>query len=197
MKKYQYGDRFMEPNSVNRQMINKNIAYYLMPAIAILILVGCTSRAPKTQSNDKVTTQTLEKESNVKTAITEENGDNDTLVVKGKSVVFFSITNLEYDSLLKNDAKANEMDEVLSDFYHYSNILVDTLNKTGIKCSISSKPIYKIVNDNGGVTIFSKTGKEQIVGAIMTDGKQNPKYHFGVATDVDYFSIISDYFNKK
>ncbi len=122
---------------------------------------------------------------------------NDTLYVKGKRVIFFSITNAEYDSIVKNGGKTNEIDEVLSDFQHYTNIVIDSLNKTGIKCSISSKPIYKIVNENDEITVFSKTDKEQIVGAIMTDGKQKPKYHYGVATDVDYFNIISDYFNKK
>lgn len=172
----------MEPNSVNRQMINKNIAYHIVSAIAILILVGCTSQTPKMQSNAEAT---------------KAEAGNDTLVVDGKSVVFFTITNMEYDSLLKSGYIANEIVEVLSDFYHYSENVIDSLNKTGVNCSISAKPIYKIVKDNGEVTIFSKTGKEHIVGAIMTDGKQNPKYHFGVTTDVDYFNIISDYFNKK
>jgi|GEM_PF-790081 len=172
----------MKQNSVNHQIINTNIAYHIVSTIAILILVGCTSQAPKTQSNSEVT---------------KTEADNDTFVVDGKSVVFFSITNMEYDSLLKIGDKADEIVEVLSDFYHYSENVIDSLNKTGINCSISAKPIYKIVKDNGEVIIFSKAGKEHIVGAIMTDGKQKPKYYYGVATDVDYFGIINDYFNKK
>ena len=74
---------------------------------------------------------------------------------------------------------------------------MDSLNKTEIECSVSSKQICKIINDKGGNTIFVRSDKEHIVGAILTDGKNNPKFYYGVATDADYFDMINNYFYKK
>ncbi|HAD81391.1 MAG: hypothetical protein A2509_05770 [Candidatus Edwardsbacteria bacterium RIFOXYD12_FULL_50_11] len=156
---------------------NQRLVFLFILSCIFSLLFGCTKKEANVQ-NTKVIV-------------------NDTLYVKGKSVIFFSLTNTEYDSIVKNGGKTNEIDEVLSDFQHYTNIVIDSLNKTGVKCSISSKPIYKIVKDNGEVTMFSKTGKEHIVGAILTDGKKNPKFYFGVATDADYFDMIANYFYKK
>jgi hypothetical protein len=121
----------------------------------------------------------------------------DTLEISGNSVVFFSITNMEYDILLRNGEKANEIDEVLSDFSHYSQIVSDSLNKTGIKCSLSRANVFKMKSNEDKCTYFTRAGKENIVGAILFNGIKKPQYYFGVLTDSDYFKLIDEYFSRK
>ena len=121
----------------------------------------------------------------------------DTLEISGKTVVFFSITKSEYDSIVTKAGTANEIDETLSDFSHYSGIVIDSLNKTGINSSISTAHFFKIINSDGKYSYFSRSDKEQIVGVIIFDGRKEPQYHFGVATDADYFDMIENYFYKK
>ena len=72
-----------------------------------LILISVLSCSPW-KSNGKTVTSVLGQ------VITQKNTPTDTIKVKGQAVVFFSLTQLEYEKLAK-DANSG-IDEVLSDF---------------------------------------------------------------------------------
>jgi hypothetical protein len=127
----------------------------------------------------------------------QNSNSSDTMFVTGESAIFFTIASWEYDGMAKTREDSLEIDEVLGDFYCYSKIVMDSLSKRGIKNALTSKPILKIIDNNGKATIFTRANKEHIVGFILTNGKKELYYHYGVTTDRDMFDMVGKYFKKR
>ncbi len=115
---------------------------------------------------------------------TQEKAVSDTLKISGKNIIFFTLTQSEYDSLSK--IEDSEIDDVLSDFYHYSNGIKKSLKKHGIKLIFTVQEVIQMKIDTNK-TIYLHKGKDfsSVVSTVMTDGKKYPKIIKGVATDVD------------
>jgi len=151
--------------------------------IFLPFLISCSPHKPD-HMNDSSTLKEMVK------------SNSDTLYVTGKGVTFFTITNAEYDSLAKSAKDSSEINEVLSDFNYYSGIVIESLTKQGIKCTLTSKPIIKIIDNSGNSTIYNRSSKKHMVGLILTNGKSEPTYYYGVTTDVDMFGLVDKYFNE-
>lgn len=105
-------------------------------------------------------------------------------------------TTKDLEKLSKEEGDESGFDEVTSDFGLYSQSVIDSLKKTSkIKTVMTNKKIITTILDNGRKISFDRTKGDNIVGTIFTDVENEPKIDFGVATDVDYWSMIKLYFN--
>jgi hypothetical protein len=125
--------------------------------------------------------------------------NSDSLFVSGKVIVFFEPTMQELDSLYKKEGNNSETYELMSDFRYYAKIIADSLlrSKSEIITYFANQSIIVINQiDNHRLIFNKKKDKINSVGAIFSDGKQNPQYEYGVLTDIGYWTIIKKYFNE-
>jgi hypothetical protein len=124
---------------------------------------------------------------------------SDTLYAAGKVIIYFMPTEKEYNEQYKRDGDSSGINEVLSDFKYYSKIVSDSLlnSFSEIKAIITSKSIISVEQFDSHRLYFNRRENiKHIVGAILSDGRHNPQYLFGVLSDVDYWNVINEYFKK-
>ena len=116
---------------------------------------------------------------------------SDTLRVKSNTVVFFTITNSEYDSISKTNPDINE---IISDFNYAVRNTIEKLEKEGIVCVFTAHRYFQINTSKGNIEFDRRNGNEK-VGVILNRGD---KYiiEFGVDTDVGFLTSIREYFRK-
>ncbi|ANQ49885.2 hypothetical protein MY04_2516 [Flammeovirga sp. MY04] len=160
-----------------------NINNLTFLSVLILMMTSCMLNT-KTKESNKQTTIDL----NPKTIA------NDTLHVKGKAIVFFSINQQEYDSLAQDENSG--VIEMIDDFNYYANEVHDKLSSLGYHLSMSAaRYIVLEMDDSSKVTFDRLKNKDEIVGRIYSDGN-NSKIYYGVATDIDIL-IEEQEFNIK
>lgn len=120
--------------------------------------------------------------------------NSDTITVSGKHIVFFTISQKEYDSYEHN---ANSgIDEVLSDFDYHSNSAADSLKKYGFELTMTASRFIKLKMDNGTVKIFDRIeNTDHIVGRIYSNGKKTFT-SYGIATDNDIIKEASEFLKQ-
>lgn len=108
--------------------------------------------------------------------------------IEGKSVVFFSVSQPEFDALEKDSSSG--VAEVMGDFGYYMGIVSDSLESRGFRSVSTASRYIQIIYDNNAVEVFDRlSDKDSYTGYILTDGKKKSIIRFGVATDAD---IIQD-----
>jgi hypothetical protein len=123
------------------------------------------------------------------------NPDDIELINSLKAVVYFSITNQEYEKI---DEKIRwQTDEVLSDFYHYKDALSSFLKENGIKEYFTAKKQIAFQNSTKGKTVFKRSNFDHVVGIIMVDKNKEPRVFLGVGTDIDLIEEFKTYFEIK
>jgi hypothetical protein len=122
--------------------------------------------------------------------------NTDTLKVEGKAVVFFSLSQEEYDALPEDPNSG--VDEVLDDFNYYAGAVADTLQKLGYNTVATGSRHIQIKLNNGTYKMFDRlSANESIVGYIFTDGLQEPRIQYGVGTDIDLLTEFQEFSNGK
>jgi len=121
--------------------------------------------------------------------------NSDTLTVSGKSIVFFTISQPEYDSY-SLDVNSG-VDEVLSDFNYHSNQVADTLKKSGYELTMTASRFIRFKMDNGTEKLFDRLASdEHIVGRVYSDGIKTIT-SYGVGTDIDIITEFTEFRNIK
>ena len=118
----------------------------------------------------------------------------DKVRVSDKAVVFYSLSQREYDSLSSDDQEAYT--ELLSDFYAYSGRIGKYLDQQGIAYILTGSRYIEVKNA-GKITCYDKKALEDEVGMILTNGSKRPKIISGVAVDTEVLPIIKKYFSLK
>lgn len=122
--------------------------------------------------------------------------NTDTLKIEGKSVVFFSLSQEEYDALPEDPDSG--VDEVLDDFNYYAGAVADTLRKLGYNTVATGSRHIQIKLKDGTYKMFDRlSGDESIVGYIFTDGIQEPRIQYGVGTDIDLLTEFQEFTGGK
>ncbi len=149
----------------------------------ILVVFACTTTDHKQKSTNDIGQEDLNKI------------PNDTFVASGKVVVFFSISQPEYN-LLSKDTNSG-IDEVLSDFNYYSGIVADSIKTIGFKSIMTASRFIKIIlNDNATKTFDRLADKENVTGYILSNGKNEPIIEYGISTDQDFLSTFNHFRQK-
>jgi hypothetical protein len=117
---------------------------------------------------------------------------SDTIDVTGKAVVFFGVTQREYDSLLVD--KNSGIDAAWDDFTYYADKLMPYLDSLKIETAVISSPIVRIWVKGDNPRVYHTKKLDDILGIIMTDGAQQPQILLGVTTDDDWKDNIRKYF---
>ncbi len=114
---------------------------------------------------------------------------DDTLRVVSNSIIFYSITQAENDSM-----KMEGIDEVLSDFYWYSGIIIKKYEEDErfIKVMLTAHRNYLIKTNKGEIN-FDRLEKDHIVGMIMVKD-EGYEVIIGVDTDIGFDSSIRSFF---
>lgn len=113
----------------------------------------------------------------------------DTLRVASNSIIFYSITQDEYDTLISEGK-----DEVLSDFYWYSDKIIKKYEEDErfIKVMLTSHRHY-LIKTNQEEVYFDRLEKDHIVGMIMVKD-EGYEVIIGVDTDIGFDSSIRSFF---
>jgi hypothetical protein len=119
---------------------------------------------------------------------------SDTVTVSENSVVFLSINEEEYSRIAQEEDSG--IDEVLGDFNYYSSEVIDSLNKAGFKTILTTSKTFAFENRKGQRSYITRDTQKGKVGILLFDGKKEPKLSYGVLTDIDYLSIVEEYFKE-
>jgi len=119
----------------------------------------------------------------------------DTLNVKGKAIVFFGPSQAEYVSM--SDKEKDEIDEMLYDFHHHRGNVLPFLELHNIQAYSTARPKIQIQLDDNKRIVYFRSGFEQVVGMIMTDGHHEPKIFLGAATDSNIIDMCYEYFDLR
>jgi uncharacterized protein YdhG (YjbR/CyaY superfamily) len=171
----------------------------ILKKCSILIILFTLTDCSLPASRNQTTTEkdSLDRDNVVvdKNKEKERSYDTDTLKVQGRVVVFFTISQQEYD-LLPKDTDSG-VDEVLDDFNYYAGLAADSMKQAGYETMITGSRYIQIKFNNSTFKTFDRLeSKENIVGCILSDGIKEPKIEYGVLTDLDLISIFND-FNKE
>ncbi len=117
---------------------------------------------------------------------------SDVLHVSGKTIVFISISQAEYDARQSEEG----IDEVISDFNFYTSEAEQSLDTLGIKFLRTHKKdiIVHLGDENEEAIKFDTT--QHIVATLFTNGKDQPKLEYGVLTDLDISYIVNSYYGR-
>lgn len=122
---------------------------------------------------------------------------DDTLVVLPNSVVFFSISKLEFNKVLSEQGEDSGAYEVISDFKYYSIETHEKLKKDAkFHSLISAHRYFKIILNDSLVYFDRIKEKEHIVGVLLNRGDEY-KICWGVHTGIGYEDLISEFFTKE
>ena len=113
----------------------------------------------------------------------------DTMKVNPNSIIFYSITQAEYDSM-----KMEGIYEVLSDFYWYSGKIIKKYEEDErfIKVMLTTHRNYLIKTNKEEIN-FGRLEKDHIVGLIMVKD-EGYEVIIGVDTDIGFDSSIRSFF---
>ena len=112
--------------------------------------------------------------------------------ISGKTVIFFSMTQSEYDS--KDEKEQSELAETLSDFDHYRGKIQNFLKENKIQSYLTTNSKI-ILKQTDNLTSYNRKQLDHVVGFIMADQSKKPKVILGVMTDVGLKDVISKYFS--
>lgn len=121
--------------------------------------------------------------------------EHDKVQISGKAVVFFSLSQGEYDLLSSEDQEAYT--ELLSDFYTYSGQIGKYLDQQRIAHILTGSRYIEVKNVGKTIYCYDKKAFEDAVGMILTNGKKRPKVISGVAVETEAFPIIRKYFSLR
>lgn len=112
-----------------------------------------------------------------------------------KQIVFFSITQEEFDSAMAKSTQPIELNDSIADFHSYVYVTRGKLAKTTIKIGTTQRRFFKIKTLKGEV-IFDRKRNNKHFGIIFSDCKKEPIIKEGIILkEQDYRNMVSEYFN--
>jgi hypothetical protein len=122
---------------------------------------------------------------------------SDVCQLTGKSIVFFMITQEEFDSAMaktKDDYEGHDLNENIADFDSYVHVITNKLVKTDIK-AIRVRNRYFSIPTSKGNELFDRKKNNKLYGVILSDGIKAPLIKEGIIfTEDDYKKMIKEYF---
>ncbi len=116
--------------------------------------------------------------------------ENDTCILEGKVIVFFMITQEEFDIVMEHTDHGIEINDSLADFDTYAKKTTTEFANTGIKVDNVRNKIFKIKTSEG-YTFFDRTVNNKMFGVIVSDGKKAPLIVEGKILNEKDFTMLS------
>jgi hypothetical protein len=121
-------------------------------------------------------------------------GKGDTCEVSGRTVVFYSMSQPEIDSL---SGDQGEINEAMSDFHFYVAQVSRWLKSVRLKSAYTESPVIKFRLSHGRSWVFDRSHEEEQIGMMLTDGENVPFRSVGVDTDTSWIQQIKAYYKLK
>ncbi|RPH73556.1 hypothetical protein EHM76_05150 [bacterium] len=118
---------------------------------------------------------------------TKWNVNSDTLSIKGRSAIFYSPSQPEYDLYIVTDS-TGEIDAVIDDFVYYISIAKDSIEiyDSTISTIYTASRYISVTNSKGKIFVIDKyLDCDHIVGCIYFDGQSKPNVTCGIGTEDD------------
>ena len=119
----------------------------------------------------------------------------DTINIDNFNVLFFKPNESEYNKLLEVLGENSGINEVDSDFGFYANKVYDSILKTDLKVKIVTERIIKYSTNSGIKYLDRLKNEEGQYGVIFNQLNCEPRFEFGVMTDVGMFQELVEYNN--
>ena len=122
---------------------------------------------------------------------------DDTMRIEANTVVFFSITDQEYEEILEDEGEGGGINEIIADFNFYTNRIQSLYAKNNKINIISTAHRWLKIELMSDSILFDRLKyKDHAVGMILSDGLKY-KIIGGVDTDVGMAQSIEDFFQMK
>lgn len=113
----------------------------------------------------------------------------------GPRVIFYSPTMAERDSIIR--VEGVEIAQLLDDFDYYAGRASSFLRQNRIRAEFTSDPLIPVRTREARIRLFERAKLEDIFGAILTDGVQEPSVLPGVPTDEEILAEIRSFYRLK
>lgn len=117
------------------------------------------------------------------------------LVVRGPQVIFFGPGPAERDSIVR--AEGMEMAQLFDDFDYYAGRTGAFLRARGIGAIVTSSLQIVVKLDDARIRALDRRALPDLLGAILTDGRQDPRIIPGIATDTELLDECRSFFRLK
>ncbi len=116
--------------------------------------------------------------------------------IKKKAVIFFMIDRQEAKRLAKElgDSYRWETDMLFNGFLNQTKEFSRLIAKHNIKSELIFNSKFQIFLDDSSSVIFDREKEDQIMGEILTDGKQEPLIEYGMYTNRELATLVQDFF---
>ncbi len=173
---------------------------FILLFIAFFVLTACNNESVKSGYDISKVDTLMKNTADIKSSAIDSVSDS-IYNVYSRSVVFFTINQAEFDTLIEQSKDGVAFNESLANFDSYSSRFKSRLSPYNIFTETVTKKYFHIKYDSGDV-MFNRKECGELVGAILFDGKKKPKIKLGqidsqseyISRD-DYEKEIESYFN--
>ncbi len=113
----------------------------------------------------------------------------------GPRVIFYSPTIAERDSIIRIEGA--DIAQLLDDFDYYSGRASSFLRQNSIRAEFTSDLLIPVRGREGRIRLVERTQLEDIFGAILTDGVQEPRVLPGVVSDEEFVAEVTSFYLLK
>jgi len=113
----------------------------------------------------------------------------------GPRVIFYSPATAERDSIVRLEGTG--IAQLLDDFDYYSGRASSFLRQNRIRAEFTSELLIPVRGREGRIGGVTRAQLEDIFGAILTDGVQEPRVLPGVLTDEELIVEVRSYYRLK
>lgn len=113
----------------------------------------------------------------------------------GPRVVFYSPTTAERDSII--NLEGTDIAQLLDDFDYYAGRASSFLRQHSIRVEFTSDPLIPMRAREARIRIVERGKLEDIFGAILTDGIQEPRVLSGVVNEEEFAAEVRSFYRLK
>jgi len=113
----------------------------------------------------------------------------------GPRVIFFSPTTAERDSIIR--LEGTDIAQLLDDFDYYAGRAGSFLRQNRIRAEFTSDALIPVRAREARIRLVERGKLEDIFGAILTDGVQEPRVLSGVVNDEEFVAEVRGFYRLK
>jgi hypothetical protein len=114
---------------------------------------------------------------------------------EGPRVVFYSPTMAERDSIIR--LEGIDIAQLLDDFDYYAGRGSSFLRQHRIRAEFTSDTLIPVRGREARIRLLERAKLEDIFGAILTDGIQEPRVLPGVVSDEEFIAEVRSFYRLK
>jgi hypothetical protein len=110
-------------------------------------------------------------------------------------VIFYSPSMAERDSIIRIEGP--ELAQLLDDFDYYAGRASSFLRQRGIRAELNSDTLIPVRVQEVRIRLLERARLEDIFGAVLTDGVQEPRVVSGVVHEEEFVAEVRTFYHLK